>query len=363
MSADSIPGLRVNRNVDRLEDVPKLAFNQMMDAQKERANTREKIVRAHQQQAAQHGRANAALPPDAWESMDTAVYQAAEDTLTLVQDLLSAGLRYSVSLQAKYDTWGILDDTGSARVGMNPESQSEESDVIAGEDGSPIPIIDDGYTIGMREEPVDASRLPESSLDTTKATVSSRHVSESIESMFVSSGNIQITGETGEGYTLYGMTDHPDTATGTTSADWTSDNTVIRDDIRSMRQILKNDRNYSPGGTGYWVYMGTDYYDTLDDSDPEGTGDMTIRDRVENLANISRIREMDYLNPKSVLMFRPTEDVIQVGVGQEMSTVQWEDPFRDHFRAIASMYPRIKRTYATDAVSGNFMNGIIYWTS
>lgn len=354
--------MRVVRNREALSQMPKLARRQLVDAQNDRANTRESIVRAHQK-AVEQGRINAALPPEAWESMDGAVYQAAEDTLTLVQDLLDAGLRYSVDLRAKYDTWGIIDDTGEARIGMTPETQSEESDVIFDEDGSPIPIIDDGYSIGFREEPLNTERLDEASLDTTKSTVAGRHVSEAVESMFVDADPIQITGETGEGYTLYGFTDHPDTATGTTSADWTADNTVIRDDFRSARSILKNDRNYNPGGTGYWVYLGQEYYDVLDDVDPAGSGDQIIRDRVENLSNINRIRQADYLPSKSMLMFRPTEDVIEVGVGQNMSTVQWEDPFRDHWRAIASMYPRIKRTYSTDAVSGDYMNGILYWTA
>lgn len=360
--SDEIPGLQVRRNRSVIESMPRLAYQQLLDSQNGRANTRQAITQKHQQ-AVQAGRMNAALPPDAWESMDTAVYQAAEDTLTIVQDLLNAGLEYSVDIRAKYDTWGIIDDTGSASVGMTPEAREEESDVIADEDGSPIPIIDDGYSIGFREEPLSADRLPESGLDTTKATVAGRHVSEAVESMFVDADPIQITGETGEGYQLYGLTDHPDIATGNTTADWTSDNTVIRDDIRDARKVLKNTRNYRPGGTGYWTYLGEDYYDVLDDADPEGDGNQTVRDRVENLANISRIREADYLPAKSMLMFRPTEDVVQVGVGADMQSVQWEDPFRDHWRAISSMYPRIKRTFATDAVSGDYMTGILYWTS
>jgi hypothetical protein len=344
--------------------MPNLAYRQMMDQQLDRSNTRAEIS-ARINQAHEQGRTNAALPPEAWESMDGAVYQAAEDTLTIVQDLLNAGLRHTVSLNAKFDTWGIIDDTGSATVGMTPEAQEEESDVTVGDDGSPIPIIDDGYTIGFREEPTSSERLPESSLDTTKATVASRHVSEAVESMFIDADNIQITGVDGEGYTLYGLTDHPDTATGTTSNDWTAqgNESVIREDFRAARSVLKNVRNYNPGSTGYWTYLGTEYYDELDDADPEGTGDMTVRDRVENLSNISRIEEADFLPEKSMMMFRPTEDVIEAGVGATPSSVQWENPFRDHWRVLASMYPRIKRTYSTDNVSSKYQNGILFWTA
>lgn len=355
--------MRVVRNQQALKDMPKLAERQLVDAQRGRTNTREQITRVHQQEAQAMGRQNAALPADSWEAMDSAVYQATKDSMTIVQDLLNAGLRYSVDLRAEYDTWGIIDDTGTASVGMTPEAQEEESDVTTGDDGSPIPIIDDGYSIGFREEPLTSDRLPTDGLDTTKATVAGRHVSEAIEEMFIDADNFTISGVGGEGYTLHGMTDHPDIANGDTTADWTTDSTAIRDDFRGMRGVLKNDRNYSPGGTGFWTYLGTEYYDTLDDADPEGDGNQTVRDRVENLANISRIAEAEFLPEKSAMMFRPTEDVIQVGVGADMSTVQWEDPFRDRWRALASMYPRIKRTHSVPGVSGDYQTGIVYWTA
>ena len=358
----SVSGFRVQRNTTALEGMPMLAKRQLYDAQARSNNTRKEII-ARQNQAVQTGRLNASLPPESWQAMDTAVYQAAEDALTIVQDLLDMGLEYRVDIRAQYDTWGIIDDVGSATVGMTPEAQETESDIEADEDGSPIPIIDDGYSIGFRDEPVSADRLPADGLDTTKGTVASRHVSEAVENMFIDADNLQITGAGGEGYTLYGITDHPDTATGNTTTDWTvaGNESDIRSDIRAMRALLKNDRSYSPGSTGYMVYMGTEYYDELDDADPEGDGNQTVRDRVSNLANIRQIKEADFLADKSVLMFRPTEDVIQVGTGMRASTVQWEDPFRDHYRVIASHYPRIKRV--NNPNGSGYVNGFVYWTA
>ena len=355
-------GFRVRRNTSALEGMPTLAKQQLYDAQQRSNRTRKQII-ARQNQAVQADRLNASLPPESWEAMDTAVYQATEDTLTIVQDLLNMGLEYQVDIRAKYDTWGIIDDVGSATVGMTPEAQEPESDIDAEEDGSPIPIIDDGYSIGFRDEPLNADRLPADALDTTKGTVASRHVAEAVEEMFVDADNLQVTGAGGEGYTLYGITDHPDTSTGNTNSDWTiaGNESDIRSDLRAMRAILKNDRNYRPGSTGYMVYMGTSYFDELDDADPEGDGNQTVRDRVENLANIRQVKEADFLADKSVLMFRPTEDVIQVGTAMRPSTVQWEDPFRDHYRVVASHYPRIKKTHTPDG--SGYQNGFVYWTS
>lgn len=349
---NDIPGVRIRKNKNALTDMPGHAYQQVLEAERGENATRANVVRT-----------NASVPPDSWEDMDDAAYRTGERVRTIVQDLMDMGLTHSVPITAKHDTWGIIDDSGSATVGMTPEAQEPESSIIVEDDGSPVPIIDDGFSIGFREEPVNDSRLPES-YDTTHVTVASRHVNEAAEEMFVDASNIQVTGSTGEGYTLYGMTDHPQTATGNTSADWTTDNTVIRSDLRDMRAILKNDRLFRPGDVGYMVYMGQDYYDTLDDADPEGDGNQTVRDRVENLSNIRDVKEADFLPDKSVLMFRPTEDVVQVGMGTSgEQTVQWEDPFRDHWRILMSVYPRIKRVIAPDGLGTDYTNGIIYWTS
>lgn len=326
-------------------EFPRTVYRQLADAKHNKSSERQNI------------KANAALPPDSWEARDDAVYQTMEQTMVFVNALRGAGLVYNnITLDAKHDTWGLADGRGEADVRMDPETERRESALALDDDGAPVPVIQDGYSIGFRDNPYEDGRMPET-LDQAQDSVITRHISEKIEEMFINGSQFNIsTGPDGEGYTLYGMTDHPATAKGTTSADWTVDNTVIRSDVRALRSTLKSDRNFKPSGVGYWLLLGTDYYDVLDDADPEGDGNQTVRDRVENLASISQIMEAEYMEPKSALLFRPTRDVIEVGMAADMTPVQWEDPYRSYRDIIAGIYPRVKQT--SDAE-----NGIVYWTA
>ena len=337
------PSIAINKDF-LTNEVPQFAYQQLNDSKMGRANARAAAVKT-----------NAALPERSWEIVDSTVYQTQDETLTLVQDLLDAGLRSDSDLMVKNDTWPLVDDRDEANTAMTPEVDSEEGALTWGDDGVPVPVTYDFFTLGFREGPADGSgRATAESMDTLGASTTTRRVNEEIERLFVDGWDATINFD-GDGYTLYGLTNHPQTNTDTFSADWTTDNTVIRDDIRAMRSVLKNDNEFKPGGSGYWLYLGTEFYDTLDDADPEGDGNITIRDRVENLANISRVRELDYLGDKEALMFRPTEDVIDVGVAAEVQPVMWEGPFRDYWAVLGSVYPRVKSTLTGQS-------GVVHYT-
>lgn len=328
-------------------DLPRTVWRQLADAKQGQATERQNI------------KANAALPPDSWEARDDAVYTTMEQSLVLVNALRQAGLTYSsITLDAKYDTWGLIDDRGSADVRMDPETEHRESAVTFGEDGAPVPVVQDGYSIGFRDNPYQDARMPES-LDETQDQVITRHISETVEEMFVNGSQFDLTVGTAngnQGYTLYGMTDHPATAKNTMDSDWTTSQASVYDDIVRMRSVLKNDRQYSTSGVGYWLGLGSEYMDVLDQPDSTFDNSQTLRQRVDGMSSISRVMEIDYLDPKSALMFRPTRDVIEVGIAADLTPVQWEDAYRSHRDIIASLYPRIKQT--PDGVTG-----IAYFTA
>lgn len=338
-------GRQIRINEDFIKAAPEYVVRQLRDYKAERANTRKTAVKA-----------NSALPERSWRVLDDTVYSTQDDVLTLVQDLRNAGLETPTDLFTKEDTWPLVDDEGEANVDMSPEVEGDEGSLAFANDGVPVPVIYDFFSLGFREaqSPDSGDQIGEG-LDTLGATTTTRRVDEAIEDLFINGWDVTIEFD-GEGYTLYGLTNHPQTNTATVDADWTTDETVIRDDVRRMRSTIKNDNNFSPGNAGYWLYLGTDFYDSLDEADPEGDGNQTVRDRVENLAGISRVRELDRLGSKEALMFRPTEDVVDVGVAAEVQPVQWEDPFRDNWAILGSVYPRVKRTKSDQS-------GIVYMTT
>lgn len=286
-------------------------------------------------------RANASLPEDSWNVMDDAVYNTIDDVLTVVQDLRGAGLTTPTSIYNKTIEWNVVDGSHTPSVDMDPETATEEGNVTYDIRGVPLPIVHDDYSIGFRDRPED---MPGDSLDTLNATVASRAVGETLENLTLN-GWERTLNTPSDNYSLYGLTNHPDVNTGTLS-DWTASTGNIRSDLRAMISVLKNDNNMRPGGQGYWVYLARDLEDRLNDIDDEGSGDMLARDRLESLSEIGRIGASDYLPAGSALMFRPTNDVVDLAIAEDFQTIEWEGPagFRDHYKVMASMAPRVKST-------------------
>lgn len=346
-------------NNDMWRNLGPYAREQLRDHRAGKTTARDRAVRVNQQ-AVREGRINSALPEDAWVDMADTTTAVVRDELRLVSDLTGTVGTHQVSINAKLDTWGITKTHGSAELGMDPDVATGESTVSFGEDGSPVPVAYDPYSIGFRDGPVDSSRM-EGSLEVQHAANSTRLVSQLIEQVFVDASGFDIdVYDSDQGYDLFGMTDHPSTATGNTTTDWTVDGNEsdIRNDFRDARSVLKNDRNYTPD---FAVYLGNEYYDELDDADPEGDGNQTVRDRVENLSGIRWIRELDALPEKSMLMFKPSPDVLQVGQALDVMTLQQEDMLTDNFLTMGAMYPRIYQQYNVETES--LQNGILYWTS
>lgn len=289
-------------------------------------------------------RTNASLPENTWTSVDDAVYDTRDATLKIVNHLRAQGLVENISVDTKFDTWNQKDGHGTATIGMDPETEDAESSVSFGMEGVPVPMVWDEFSVGFRETVNPQGQNPvNASISTLEASNSSRLVNETIENL-IWNGWGQTIYDQSNPYNLWGFTNHPKVNTGTFSADWAADSSVIRSDVRQMRRVIKKENGFKPGNVGYWTYFSEDYFDELDDVDAKGSGDMLVRDRVENLSNINRIEETEFLPPKSAVMFRPTRDVIDLGVGMDLTPLQWEGPLRDSWMNLACIYPRIKTT-------------------
>lgn len=295
-------------------------------------------------------RANSALPVDSWESMDDTAYRAETAVLSIVADLRAAGLTTSESIYDEEVTWDPVDANHDATISMSPETETDEGAAEYGKQGTPLPIFHSDYSIGFRERgPRGLS--DEGSIDTLNAWGASWAVNRTFEETVVYGWEPSIGTD---GYTLWGLANHPQTSTGALG-DWSASSTNIRSDIRAMISQIKNDNKYRPGNVGYWLYLASDLEDRLDDVDDAGSGDLLARDRIENLSGLSRISTSDVLEPGTALMFRPTTDVIDLGMAEDLQTVQWDDPFRDNYKVLLAGTPRVKNTLQGQS-------GIAYWT-
>ena len=288
-------------------------------------------------------RANSSLPKQAWLGIEDAVYPAMDDTLTVFADIRDAGLTTNESVFNKVVEWHKQDYTAEATVSMEPETQTDEGHVEYDLDGSPMPLVHSDFSVGWR----DGGGEDDGNVETLNAEGSGRVVAEAAESLVLNGWDPTIAGEDAsgrqDGYTMYGLTNHPKAHSGSLS-NWLDAPEDIRDDLQAMARDIKDD-DFRPGNQGYWVYIGSALEDSLDDPDPEGSGDLLVRDRIETLSSIGRIKVADHLpNDDDVLMFRPSRDVVDLAIGLEEQVVQWEDPFRDFFKTVMAFTPRVKDT-------------------
>lgn len=321
-------------NATYLENTPQYARAQMMASPQQRKRIR----------------ANASLPKEAWVGIEDAVYPAMDDVLTVVADLRDNGLTYSETIDNKVTEWHKQDYESEATISMEPETETSEGNVEYDLDGSPLPLIHSDFSIGFRESGSDGGAgtgMAGQDLETLNAEGSARAVAEAAERLTLYGWEPTISGDslggTQDGYTMYGLTNHPSAHTGTLS-DWITEPDQIRSDLKdAMARDIKDD-NFRPTNQGYWCYVGEGLEDVLEDPDPEGTGDRLIRDRIENLNFVGNLQVSEFLEPDAVLMFRPTADVVDLAIGLEEQVVQWEDPFRDYFKTVMGMTPRVKDT-------------------
>lgn len=299
-------------------------------------------------QARKQAHANSSLPEDAYSDVSSTIYDTFDRELRIVNDLRGAGLTTNIPYYAETTEWDVMDAQGEAVVAMDPETATPESTGSYGTRGVPVPVVMDDFSTGYRE----GGAMDAAGIDTLPASITGRNVAEKSEDLVINGWDATIN-TPADNYSLYGLTNHPQMDTGTLSADWSTDNTVIREDLRAMARTLKNDNQIRPGGAGYWTYLSTDLYDNLDDVDPQGDGNLTVRDRVENLSDIGAIRQSDFLPDGTAVMFRPTEDVIDLAIavdedGNEIfgRTVQWGGPFRDSYKTMNIFAPRVKATKA-----------------
>lgn len=293
-------------------------------------------------------RANSALPIDSWEQMDDAVYRGEDATLKIVADLRSAGLTTDASIYDEELTWQPVDTSHEGTISMSPETETDEGAPTYGKDGVPQPVVHSDYSIGWRERgPRGVAEGGD--LDTLNAYGASYVVNRTFENMVLYGWEPSIGDK---GYSLYGLVNHPQTGTGTIR-DWSSDPTFARQDIREMKNQIKDAQNHSPGATGYWLYLANDLYNQTEDIVDQQSGD-TILDRISSLTSIARIDNLDELVSGTALMFRPTEDVIDLAIGEDINTVQWSGPFRDNYKVMLAGTPRVKST-----LQGN--SGIAHW--
>lgn len=280
------------------------------------------------------------LEEDEWETLSDRVVQVYHEQLVGISDLQNAGLTRNISLATVIDKWQDVNPFTQAEISMDGETRSEEDRLEYSTTAVPVPIVHKDFRIPERE--LMESRRLNNDLRTDQVAAATRQVTEMLEDVLFTGWDPTVRDDDGDTATLYGYTDHPDRNTHS-GTDWgTAGN--IRDDIVSMLDALDTDNRM---GGGFWLYVAPPQWREFRSAiDPDGDGNMTVRERVMNEfdAELGRVQRADALPDGEAVMVDPSPDVVELAQAEDVQTVEWQSGsgMTNHFKVMASMAPEIK---------------------
>ena len=288
------------------------------------------------------GNATATLRKDEWRLLDEAVIRAAKPRLKVVSALRGAGLQYTIP-------------NGMGKTIFEYETQSDITPAVASMDGLaggghedapvyelaglPLPIFSKKFSISARQ--LAASRNGGSPLDTSNAELASRRVAELAESFTLGKADVYSFG----GYSVYGLTNHPNrntkTLTAPTAGGWAPSTLVS--EVLNMKKKSQADGYYGP----WMLYNSPDWDEYLDnDYTLQGgnTTSKTLRNRLKEIDGITDCQTLDYLEDYDLVLVQMSSDVVRMVVGMEMQTIQWETHggMMMHYMVMCIIVPQLR---------------------
>ena len=288
-------------------------------------------------------RTNTLLNKYEWIQFDQVVIEVARQRLNGVADLINAGLTFGLddALGVTQVEWEVMSDMTAAQQSMDGITRGERDRLDFTLKNLPVYITHKDFGLSLRH--LRASRRMGQPLDTTQAAVAARLVSDKIENSLFNGPGITVGTST-----AYGYLNHPNinAITYETNDPWTSYPTKtgveIVTDVMSMITALHADNYFGP----YTLYVPGNYW-VIIQNDFKGESDRTILERILAIDKVTAVRPCDFLPANTTLMVQMTSDVVDLVVGEQVQTVQWESEggFMAHFKVLAVMVPRVKADY------------------
>jgi len=298
------------------------------------------------------------LERDEYETLSDRIIQTYKRELVGIDDLQAEGLTRNISLATQVDLWQTVSEVTEAEVTMDGEDQAQNDGVEYTTQGAPVPIVHKDFRIPQRE--LETSRRMNNDLRTDTAAEVSRAVAEMMNKVLFQGWNPGVDTARGDNYTLHGYTSGPVSASVSGSDFGTAGN--IRDVFTASIDKLMDENNQSPAGSGFIPYVSqTQYREYRNAIDPDGDGNLTVRQRVEDEfdAEIQEPRSVpDYVLPDGeMVMVNPSPDVVELAEAEGIQTIEWSSGsgMTNFYKIMAAHAPELK----TDA-KGN--KGIVHVT-
>jgi len=287
---------------------------------------------------------NSLLTKDEWESMERKVFASVAKRLTALNILRANGLVMLEDLGTIVSQWNTASEMTEAEESINGQSTGGRDRVDFKLTGVTVPIIFKEFQVGTRQ--LTASRKMGNPIDTVHATQAGRVVAEKIESIIIDGAASKLNSAA----ITYGLTSHPsrktDTATNYGGGDWGTVGNAVKT-IAGMINALSNSTNRYHGPFQMLVAP-TQFNQAANTFYTDGSGQTDLA-RVLSLAQIAGVQPNDTLADGEVVLFQPTEDVIDFSEQLPVSVVEWMSPdgMASNFKVVYAGAPRIKADYGS----------------
>jgi uncharacterized linocin/CFP29 family protein len=281
--------------------------------------------------------ANATLRKDEFINLEDALIEAFRERLVIVDDLISAGLTYSVGgLGTLTSEWEDASEMTDAEITMDGETDVARDRQEFGLQRVPIPLIHKDFKIPERM--LLASRTRGAGLDVTQGVEAARAVARVSESMVFNGANIGGS----DGGRIYGLTNFPKRET-ISIGDWGDDDVtpedIFKDILAMIKKMETEQRIYGP----FDLYIPGAYASRFREDFKEFS-DRTLMERVTSEDNINRVRVADKLATGNVVMVQLSRSVIDLAIASDVTTVNWSSGsgMTNYFKVFAAWAPRLK---------------------
>jgi hypothetical protein len=228
-------------------------------------------------------------------------------------------------------------DISDAEIGMDPLRRADGDRPVYDLKSLPLPVTYKDFDIGLRQ--LLASRNSSTPLDTSTGELAGIKVAEAVEKLTSGSNSSFSYG----GGVVYGLTNYTSrltkTITAPTAGGWTP--AITLQEVLAMKTQSQNAFHYGP----WTLYCTTDWDEYMDDDYSTAKGDLTLRERIGKVENVSAPITLDHLSgTHAMVMVQESTDVIRMVIGMEIATVQWEAEggFGQHFKVLTIQVPQIR---------------------
>ena len=282
---------------------------------------------------------NESLTHEAWIEYDRQIIMVARENLQIFNDLEMAGLVFPTSFGNTISRYQRSTDMTEANVSLYGDTEGEADRITYDESGVPVPIVHKDWSIDARS--LLASQTSGERLDITTGERAGRVVAEMMEDLIIK-GDFKVGNDR-----IYGLTNHPKRQTMALNVNWAGDTLseqnrkdIINRDVKGMLALAKNHnyyRNLSMYVSGdIWTNLSLDYSDQK--------GDLTLKQRIENFAQINMVKLADRLPNKTVILLAVGKEVIDVAYGASVTNSRYQsgNPMKHKFMTWSALGPRIK---------------------